>query len=75
MPPARYEPTVAQPQPASPAPPQLVTGLSATSEGGGDLVQLLTPEGQRVHHPGFDGYVAEVGPKQLQSLYLSLIHI
>ena len=68
MPPARHEPTVAQPSPQ-----QLVAGLRATSEGGDDLVQLLTPEGQRVHHPGFDGYVAEVGPKQLQSLYRDMM--
>ena len=68
MPPARHEPTVAQPSPQ-----QLVAGLRATSEGGDDLVQLLTPEGQRVHHPGFDGHVAEVGPKQLQSLYRDMM--
>ena len=39
---------------AEPTREQVIAGLRATSEGGADLVQLLTPEGQRVHHPEFD---------------------
>lgn len=58
---------------AQPSPQQVIAGLRATSEGGGDLVQLLTPEGQRVHHPDFDGQVAEVGPTQLQALYRDMV--
>ncbi len=42
--------------PASvPTPEQVVAGLKATDEGGADLVQLLTPEGERVADERFDG--------------------
>ena len=37
-------------------------------DGGPELIQLLTPEGERVHHPEFD---IDFTPEQL----LSLIHI
>ncbi len=46
-------------------PQQVIAGLRATSEGA-DLVQLLTPEGERVPHPQFG---LEISPAQLRSLY------
>ncbi|HZD14635.1 MAG TPA: hypothetical protein VE196_05810, partial [Pseudonocardiaceae bacterium] len=46
-------------------PEQVIAGLRATSEGE-DLVQLLTPEGQRVSHPQFG---LDISPAELQSLY------
>ena len=50
-------------------PQQVIAGLRATSEGE-DLVQLLTPEGQRVSHPRFD---VDVSPAQLQALYRDMV--
>jgi hypothetical protein len=50
-------------------PEQVIAGLPATSEGE-DLVQLLTPEGQRVSHPQFD---LEISPAELQSLYRDMV--
>ncbi|HKR49737.1 MAG TPA: pyruvate dehydrogenase (acetyl-transferring) E1 component subunit alpha [Pseudonocardiaceae bacterium] len=46
-------------------PQQVIAGLRATSEGA-DLVQLLTPEGERVSHSQFD---LEISPAEIQSLY------
>src|SRR5690606_14581308 len=49
---------------------QVIAGLRATSEGGTDLVQLLTPEGQRVTHPDFDIDITET---QLRDLYRDMV--
>ena len=49
---------------------QVIAGLRATSEGGADLVQLLTPEGERVTHPDFD---IEIGADELRSLYRDMV--
>ena len=38
------------PDPAGSAPP----GRPTSSTAGPELVQLLTPEGERVHHPDYD---------------------
>jgi pyruvate dehydrogenase E1 component alpha subunit len=51
------------------SPQQVIAGLRATGEGE-DLVQLLTPEGQRVSHPQFD---LEISPTQLQALYRDMV--
>jgi 2-oxoisovalerate dehydrogenase E1 component alpha subunit len=40
------------------------------SSGGPDLVQLLTPEGERVHHPD---YPLEIDPGELRDLYRDLV--
>ena len=58
-------------QPVSPE--QVIAGLKATDEGGADLVQLLTPEGERVGNPRFDGYVADVDVPALQRLYRDMV--
>ncbi|MGH3794724.1 MAG: pyruvate dehydrogenase (acetyl-transferring) E1 component subunit alpha [Pseudonocardiaceae bacterium] len=50
-------------------PQEMLAGLRATSEGG-DLVQLLTPEGERVSHPDF---ALEISAAQLQSLYRDMV--
>ncbi|MGI9063134.1 MAG: pyruvate dehydrogenase (acetyl-transferring) E1 component subunit alpha [Pseudonocardiaceae bacterium] len=59
----------AAPEPA-PSPQQVIAGLRATSEGGDDLVQLLTPEGQRVHHPDF---ALDIGTAEIQGLYRDMV--
>jgi 2-oxoisovalerate dehydrogenase E1 component alpha subunit len=41
-----------------------------TADGGPELVQLLTPEGERVHHPDYD---VELTPDQLRGLYRDLV--
>ncbi|NYI82083.1 pyruvate dehydrogenase E1 component alpha subunit [Saccharopolyspora hordei] len=48
----------------------MIAGLRATSEGGADLVQLLTPEGQRVEHPDFE---LDVSTAQLRDLYRDMV--
>ena len=50
---------------------QVIAGLRATSAGA-DLVQLLTPEGQRVSHPQFD---LQISPAEIQSLYRDMVLI
>ncbi|TCP57315.1 pyruvate dehydrogenase E1 component alpha subunit [Tamaricihabitans halophyticus] len=54
---------------AKPTPEQVIAGLRATSEGGADLVQLLTPEGERVDSPEFDRYVTDIDGARLRSLF------
>ncbi|MGH3774761.1 MAG: pyruvate dehydrogenase (acetyl-transferring) E1 component subunit alpha [Pseudonocardiaceae bacterium] len=51
------------------SPQQVIAGLRATSEGA-DLVQLLTPEGQRASHPQFD---LQISPAEIQSLYRDMV--
>ena len=41
-----------------------------TADGGPELVQLLTPEGERVHHPDYD---IDVSPEELRALYRDLV--
>nr|WP_310278339.1 pyruvate dehydrogenase (acetyl-transferring) E1 component subunit alpha [Haloactinomyces albus] len=48
----------------------MIAGLRATSEGGADLVQLLTPEGQRVSHPNFD---IDITDEQLRGMYRDMV--
>ena len=48
---------------------QVIAGLRATSAGA-DLVQLLTPEGERVSHPQFD---LQISPAEIQSLYRDMV--
>ncbi|QUH05586.1 pyruvate dehydrogenase (acetyl-transferring) E1 component subunit alpha [Saccharopolyspora erythraea] len=55
---------------AKPTREQVIAGLRATSEGGADLVQLLTPEGERVSHPDFD---IDVTDAQLRDLYRDMV--
>jgi 2-oxoisovalerate dehydrogenase E1 component alpha subunit len=60
--------------PPVPAPTreQVMAGLRAT-DAGDDLVQLLTPEGERVPHPEFDRYVADVDVAALQALHRDMV--
>ncbi|APU17974.1 MULTISPECIES: pyruvate dehydrogenase (acetyl-transferring) E1 component subunit alpha [Actinoalloteichus] len=55
---------------ARPTAEQVIAGLRATSEGGPDLVQLLTPEGERVTHPHFD---LDIPPEGLRDLYRDMV--
>lgn len=52
-------------------------GNSAESNrrSGGDLVQLITPGGERVSHPEFDSWVQDVSDEQLASLYQDMVAI
>jgi 2-oxoisovalerate dehydrogenase E1 component alpha subunit len=60
--------------PASvPTPEQVVAGLKATDEGGADLVQLLTPEGERVTDERFDSYARDIGVPELEALYRDMV--
>ncbi|GAA2666397.1 MULTISPECIES: pyruvate dehydrogenase (acetyl-transferring) E1 component subunit alpha [Actinosynnema] len=55
---------------AAPTAAQVIAGLKATDEGGSDLVQLLTPEGERVRHPDFD---VDVTAEELRGLYRDMV--
>ncbi len=46
---------------ARPTRHQVISGLKGTDEGGEELVQLLSPEGERGGDPRFDAYAADVG--------------
>ncbi len=65
------------PQPWTPesvaTPEDMVAALHATDEGGADLVQLLTPEGERVPDQRFDSYATDVGVAELQGLYRDMV--
>ncbi len=73
--PHRFAPDESPATAATPSatPDRVVAGLRATSEGGADLVQLLTPEGERVPDERFDGYVDDVTVEQLQALYRDMV--
>ena len=58
---------------ARPSHDQVVAGLKATDEGGEELVQLLTPEGERGGDPRFDRYAADVGVEELKGLYRDML--
>ncbi|OJY40677.1 pyruvate dehydrogenase (acetyl-transferring) E1 component subunit alpha [Pseudonocardia sp. 73-21] len=58
---------------AVPTHDQVVAGLKATDEGGADLVQLLTPEGERVTDPRFDRYAADIDLDTLKNLYRDMV--
>ncbi|WP_071812605.1 pyruvate dehydrogenase (acetyl-transferring) E1 component subunit alpha [Lentzea guizhouensis] len=57
---------------AKPTAEQVIAGLRATDEGGADLVQLLTPEGERVTHPDFD---IDITAEELRGLYRDMVLI
>ncbi|MDQ0757009.1 pyruvate dehydrogenase (acetyl-transferring) E1 component subunit alpha [Arthrobacter sp. B3I4] len=52
-------------------------GNSAESNrrSGGDLVQLITPGGERISHPEFDPWVQDISDEQLASLYEDMVAI
>jgi pyruvate dehydrogenase E1 component alpha subunit len=58
---------------AQPSPEQVIAGLRATSEGGAELTQLLTPEGERVESPQFDKYVDDIDFEALRGLYRDMV--
>jgi pyruvate dehydrogenase E1 component alpha subunit len=51
----------------------VVAGLKATDEGDPELVQLLTPEGERVSDPRFDRYAADLDVDALRGLYRDMV--
>ncbi|MBN9736752.1 Pyruvate dehydrogenase E1 component alpha subunit [Pseudonocardia sp. Ae168_Ps1] len=56
-----------------PSPNQVVAGLKGVDEGGAELVQLLTPEGERVPDERFDRYADDITVDDLKSLYRDLV--
>ncbi|RTL65336.1 MAG: pyruvate dehydrogenase (acetyl-transferring) E1 component subunit alpha [Pseudonocardiaceae bacterium] len=72
--------SVSDPQAWNPADPrsrpnreQVLAGLRGTDAGGPELVQLLTPEGERVPDERFDGYAADIDAEALKSLYRDMV--
>jgi 2-oxoisovalerate dehydrogenase E1 component alpha subunit len=45
----------------------------STIDGGPDLVQLLTPDGERIEHPEYSHYVADLHAEDLLGLYRDLV--
>ncbi|WP_199429061.1 pyruvate dehydrogenase (acetyl-transferring) E1 component subunit alpha [Qaidamihabitans albus] len=58
---------------AEPTPEQVIAGLRATTEGGAELTQLLTPEGERLASSPFDSYVADIDATALCELYRDMV--
>ncbi|QWF80620.1 pyruvate dehydrogenase (acetyl-transferring) E1 component subunit alpha [Amycolatopsis sp. CA-230715] len=58
---------------AQPTPEQVIAGLRATNEGGPELTQLLTPEGERLSSSVFDRYVADIDSEALRGLYRDMV--
>jgi pyruvate dehydrogenase E1 component alpha subunit len=56
-----------------PTPAQVIAGLHATVEGGEELVQALTPEGERLHRPKLDRYLRDIDVTALQGLYRDMV--
>jgi 2-oxoisovalerate dehydrogenase E1 component alpha subunit len=48
-------------------------GAAGSTEQPDDLVQLLTPEGERVARPDYDDYVADLTPESLRGLYRDMV--
>ncbi|GAA1196175.1 pyruvate dehydrogenase (acetyl-transferring) E1 component subunit alpha [Prauserella alba] len=58
---------------AQPSPEQVIAGLRATTEGGAELTQLLTPEGERLEDSRFDPYLADIDAEALRGLYRDMV--
>jgi 2-oxoisovalerate dehydrogenase E1 component alpha subunit len=58
---------------SAPTREHVVSGLKGTDEGGPELVQLLTPEGQRVDDERFGGQVADIGVEELKGYYRDMV--
>ncbi|GAA1249913.1 pyruvate dehydrogenase (acetyl-transferring) E1 component subunit alpha [Prauserella halophila] len=58
---------------AQPSPEQVIAGLRATTEGGAELTQLLTPEGERLADSRFDPYIADIDTEALRDLYRDMV--
>lgn len=52
-----------------------VVGTRTVRHDGPELVQLLTPEGERVEHPEYSDYAAHLGPEDLRGFYRDLVLI
>jgi pyruvate dehydrogenase E1 component alpha subunit len=55
---------------AKPTAEQVIAGLRATDQGDANLVQLLTPEGERVQHPDF---AIDITAEELRGLYRDMV--
>ena len=71
--PQDWIPPTAAVQESRPSREQVVAGLKATDEGDPDLVQLLTPEGERVSDPRFDRYATDLDVDALRDLYRDMV--
>jgi 2-oxoisovalerate dehydrogenase E1 component alpha subunit len=60
-------------QAAQPSREQVIAGLRATNEGGAELTQLLTPEGERIVSPHFDSYLTDIDGEALRGLYRDMV--
>ena len=60
---------------AQPTSEQVIAGLRATAEGGPDLTQLLTAEGERIPSEKFDPYISDIDDEALRGLYRDMVLI
>jgi 2-oxoisovalerate dehydrogenase E1 component alpha subunit len=67
-----WTPATADPS-AHPSSDQVIAGLKATDEGGTDLVQMLTPEGERVEDSRFERYATDFDVEKLKALYRDMV--
>lgn len=70
-------PAPAAPPAAPPADGFVATapGAPATEDPSTEMVQLLSPEGERLPHPELDPLLDDVGPEQLRQLYREMVTI
>ena len=54
---------------------ELTAPVPEVGDGGPEMVQLLTPEGQRVEHPEYDEYVKDLTDEDLRGFYRDLVLI
>ncbi|MDR6863357.1 pyruvate dehydrogenase (acetyl-transferring) E1 component subunit alpha [Phycicoccus sp. 3266] len=54
---------------------ELTAPVPEVGDGGPEMVQLLTPEGQRVENTEYDEYVKDLGEEELRGFYRDLVLI
>ena len=60
-------------QPSETVASEISVSTVSTVDGGPELVQLLTPEGERRDHPAYSSYLAELDPETLRGFYRDLV--
>lgn len=61
--------------PGHPSPGGHGNSTGNTRRTGGNLVQLITPNGERIHRPEFDVWIKDLGDEQLAALYEDMVVI
>lgn len=71
--PAKKAQAAKKPAPAKKAPAKKASAKKASAQNEHELVQLLTPQGERVSNPEYDAYVADITAEELRGLYRDMV--